>query len=137
MCNNKGFISTSVIYAIFIVFLLMLTTLFLYYFNSRMLLTEYKSELKDYLIENNSFSDSDIIVNFYLKNDLGNYDYVDEVISGYDINTGASECMYVSGTKISDVDIDFNKNSLEYTLLFDIGDITNEQIICYLYFDKE
>ena len=69
--KNKGFVSTAVIYAFFILFLLLMMFLLNSYASKRLLRDRLKEEIK----ENDKNDSYDIVVNFYIYN-TANEDYV-------------------------------------------------------------
>ncbi|MFI3261085.1 MAG: hypothetical protein R3Y13_05185 [bacterium] len=123
MINNKGFISTSVIYCLLIVFLLMLLILLLLYNNSRMLLTQYKTALKDYLIGEHSYVSSNVSLYMWKESSGNSYENTDSLtISKIDKNK--SDC---------------EKGSLVYstsyvTVKIPISDIVSGKLECNIYY---
>lgn len=118
--KKNGFISTSLIYTFFIVFLLLMVLLIADYSNNRYLLQEYKATLKeDFYLEN--LADFNLYIYKYNASSK-NYDLVNDVPSfGYYFNETTSYC--VKGTKISFTDGKFN---------FPI----DKKDVCYAYFDQ-
>lgn len=92
--NNKGFISTSVIYTLLVVFLIMLLMLLLSYYNSRMLLTGLKDDLRSMLLLENSYEAPDEVIYYWIYSENGSKTSVDEIpsITLYKFSLSESTC---------------------------------------------
>lgn len=127
MINKKGFISTSVIYTILIVFLLLLATLLLMYYNNRLLLTELKSDLRNYLTTGYSYKNGDVIVEIYKESD-NNYvsvsNFSSEITSDYMLMENKTECS-----------VEYAVTNAGISLVLDIDEIMTSSVTCKFYYD--
>lgn len=127
MINKKGFISTSVIYTILIVFLLLLATLLLMYYNNRLLLTELKSDLRNYLTTGYSYKNGDVIVEIYKESD-NNYvsvsNFSSEITSDYLLMENKTECS-----------VEYAVTNAGISLVLDIDEIMTSSVTCKFYYD--
>lgn len=135
--NNKGFISTSVIYTLLIVFLLMLMMLLMMYFNNRVLLNTYKSNLRDEMYTEYTNMLGDIIIYTYaLKSGTtSTYElvYDTEVVSLINSTT----CKYYeTGEEIDESNFEVSIISGKIDLKVKKELISNGKIECEIYYKK-
>ncbi len=150
--NNKGFISTSLVYSLFIVFILMITLVLSLYTNNRVLLNKEKEALKASLynitvsnsselligdevtISNNKFIVVDIINdNYYLLYNDENLLVEDHLVEGYvetlnftyETRLMTSEEAVKYKTKINTTGNYYTKDQTEYLIYDDENNINN------------
>ena len=93
--KKKGFISTSLIYTFFVLFLLLMLFLLNTYTRNRFLLEKYKDEIKEYF---DYLSLDGVNIIFMVKNEESqDYEYRSSVgLIGYQYNEELSYCVYNS-----------------------------------------
>lgn len=141
MKNNKGFISTSIIFAFFITFLLLLVIIITSYAQNRILMNQVKKDIKSDLVSKYNYdenagneNDDEIIPpeDVYLFDIINVGDYVKMTPNGkspnlYPIDTGTSVYQSVDPTQITSW-IVLNKNNDDRTIEMVSEYVSPEQI---------
>lgn len=105
----------------------MLMMLLLMYFNSRMLLTELKDNIREYLYKNETYKRGDVVVYLWQK-DGDKYKIIDELPNNFNLITDKSGCdnQYTS----------FNQNGNKILVNFDYSNDIKSEITCNFYVDE-
>lgn len=118
--KKNGFVSTTLIYTFFILFLLLMLYLLNSYSRNRLLLEQYKNEIKEAMYE---LSSADININFMVWNDESeDYELAEGVSNiGYEFEREFSYCKNGSV-------IEYNNNNVSVT--------AEQRDLCYVYFKR-